>query len=93
MLTYSFIFEPDDLWSNRYMFEGSLANMFSNIGIEAEQVQTPAKKNGEPEVKVLLLKRKESPVINQETQKLPSIKKIKADLIKKRDYTGKFTNK
>lgn len=93
MLTYSFIFEPNELWANRYMFEGSLANMFAKNGIEVEQVQTPAKKNGEVEIKVLLLEPKKEIEVNEETQKVPSIKQIKADLQKKRGYDGKFTNK
>ena len=59
MLSYSFIFEPSDLWSNRYMLEESLSSMFAKVGIEAELVETPAKKNGEVEHKILILKRKE----------------------------------
>lgn len=92
MLTYSFIFEPNELWSNRYMFEGSIASMFAKSGIEVEQVETPAKKNGEVEVKVLILKRKEE-LASSEAPKVPSIKQIKADLSKKRGYDGKFTKK
>lgn len=39
-LTYRFLFDPSETWSNLYQFESSIVKYFESLGFEAQVVKT-----------------------------------------------------
>ncbi len=87
LLKYSFMFDPNETWSNLYQFESDLNMFFSGKGMEVEIVKTV---EGAVNDRIMYIKKKDELVESQEEVKEKSIAQQKASLTANRGYDGKF---
>lgn len=89
MLTYSFIFNPEDTWRNRAAFDKSLAEIFKSNGFNAVEVETGSQED-EFRRKVIILSPIPQDDIIEKNKEYVGMQKIKARMTKKRGFDGKF---
>jgi len=85
-LTYTFIFDPSETWELKTSFEGMIANYLEKIGLKAEFVKTESGKEN------ILYVSKTDALLNPQPKETsePSVKQVKAKLVQKRGFDGKF---
>ena len=81
LLEYAFLFDPSEMWSHLYQFEGALAEFFSKRGMEAEIVKSI---EGQAGKRVLFLKK-----IKMAMPKIKATNKMVKDFGKEARKLGK----
>lgn len=87
-IEYTFIFNPEEAWSQYSQLDADLSSFLASKGLEAENVKfNQPNLNQSPFKRVLIIKKKETmpPIVPERT-----IKAVKASLTTSRGFDGKF---
>lgn len=90
-LEYTFIFDTTKTFQHLSQFEKVILDAFTNAGVEAQLVNAVG---SAPTRRIIYIAEKpmiEMPAVSPTSVPDKSVKQIKAELARKRNYSGKFT--